>query len=427
MLKKHPRGLMVLFFTEMWERFGFYILMAIFVLYMDKKFGWPDARKGDFYGWFLGAVYFIPILGGWIGDRLLGQINTIVIGSILMVFGYASLAVSSLDHLVFFYLGLFLIAFGTGIFKVNISVLVGNIYRDKPELKDAGFNIYYMGVNLGAAIAPVAATIIYTLFQSYNYSFWAASVGMILSLVIFLSGNKVLYASDVRKSGLSAVPDKTIETRKSMPKSEETERITALIILFVIVIFFWIAFYQNGFALTLFAERSTIISKILRPETYQFFNPFFILVLTPILVSFFARLRIKDKEPSTPVKIFVGMGVMGIAMLVMVIASIAGGDLDQNIMSPLWLIGTYLVVTLSEILISPMGMSFVSKVAPSKVQGLMMGLWFGATAVGSYGSGLLGKFYSRFAHHEYFLILTGLLLFSAVLVLLFLKKLKKFS
>jgi len=427
MLKKHPRGLMVLFFTEMWERFGFYILMAIFVLYMDKKFGWPDARKGDFYGWFLGAVYFIPILGGWIGDRLLGQINTIVIGSILMVFGYASLAVSSLDHLVFFYLGLFLIAFGTGIFKVNISVLVGNIYRDKPELKDAGFNIYYMGVNLGAAIAPVAATIIYTLFQSYNYSFWAASVGMILSLVIFLSGNKVLYASDVRKSGLSAVPDKTIETRKSMPKSEETERITALIILFVIVIFFWIAFYQNGFALTLFAERSTIISKILRPETYQFFNPFFILVLTPILVSFFARLRIKDKEPSTPVKIFVGMGVMGIAMLVMVIASIAGGDLDQNIMSPLWLIGTYLVVTLSEILISPMGMSFVSKVAPSKVQGLMMGLWFGATAVGSYGSGLLGKFYSRFAHHEYFLILTGLLLFSAVLVLLFLKRLKKFS
>ncbi|MEJ2634340.1 MAG: peptide MFS transporter [Calditrichia bacterium] len=427
MLKRHPKGLMVIFFTEMWERFGFYIMMAIFVLYMDKEFGWSDSKKGDFYGWFLGGVYFIPILGGWIGDRLLGQINTILAGAILMVFGYVSLAVSSLDRITFFYAGLILVAFGTGIFKVNMAVTVGNLYKNKAELKDAGFNIYYMGVNVGAALAPLAATLLGNMFHDYNASFWAASAGMMLSILIFMLGKKDLVAVDTRKSAKAETDRVSAAVNNPMSKKEEKQRITTLIILFIIVIFFWIGFYQNGFALTLFAERSTILSHILRPETYQFFNPFFILVLTPILVMLYEKLRKKDKEPSTPAKIFIGMMVMSLSMIVMVIASYAGGDLDRNIMSPAWLISTYFVVTLSEILISPMGQSFVSKVAPAKVQGLMMGLWFGATAVGSYGSGLLGKFYSQFQHHTYFIILTGLLLFSAVLVLLFLKKLKRFA
>ncbi len=427
MLKNHPKGLAVIFFTEMWERFGFYIMMAIFVLYMDKAFGWPDARKGDFYGWFLGAVYFIPILGGWIGDRLLGQINTIIAGALSMAVGYVALAVSSLQNIAFFYLGLFLVAFGTGIFKVNMAVMVGNLYRDRVELKDAGFNIYYMGVNLGAAIAPLAATVLGIIFHNYNASFWAAAAGMLLSLLIFLMGKRTLYPYDIKKSRLQPDAQETRHSAPEMPRTESRQRIVTLMILFLIVIFFWVAFYQNGFALTLFAERSTIVSGILRPETYQFFNPFFILVLTPLLVAAFNRLRRRGKEPSTPMKIFIGMLIMGVSMLIMVAASLSGGNLDMNIMSPLWLISTYFVVTLSEILISPMGQSYVSKVAPAKVQGVMMGLWFGATAVGSYGSGLLGKFYSRFSHHEYFLILSGLLLFSALLVLFFMKKLKRFA
>jgi POT family proton-dependent oligopeptide transporter len=212
-----------------------------------------------------------------------------------------------------------------------------------------------------------------------------------------------------------------------MDKREQAQRIATLVILFLIVIFFWVAFYQNSFGLTLFAERSTIVLKWLRPETYQFFEPFFILVLTPLLLSLFARLRLRGREPSTPNKIFLGMLIMGLAMLVMAAASLAGGNADRNIMSPAWLIGTYFVVTLSEILISPMGQSFVSKVAPHKIQGLMMGGWFAATAAGSYGSGLLGKSYSRFAHDQFFLILTGLLAVAAVLVLAFMKKLKRFS
>ena len=154
MLKEHPNGIMVMFTTEMWERFGFYILMAILVLYMDSEFGWSDSVKGDHYGAFLGLVYFIPLLGGYLGDKLFGQINTVIAGSISMLFGYFALALSSADHLIPFYLGLFLVAFGTGIFKVNMAVLVGNLYIDKVHLKDAGFNNFLIGETLMRADNP---------------------------------------------------------------------------------------------------------------------------------------------------------------------------------------------------------------------------------------------------------------------------------
>jgi proton-dependent oligopeptide transporter, POT family len=434
MLKEHPKGLAFIFFTEMWERVGFYTLMAILVLYMDKVLGWNDSRKGDFYGIFLALCYFMPLLGGWLGDRVLGQIRTVRAGAFLMGVGYVGLAVSSAHQVTTFYLGLLLIGIGTGIFKVNMAVLVGNLYVDRPRLKDAAFNIYYMGVNLGAMIAPLVATVNSVAFHSYNLSLWVAAVGMVFAVIIFDVGRPHIRIADVRKrseasaAGATAPPAAaSAAPQPAMDKREQAQRIATLVILFLIVIFFWVAFYQNSFGLTLFAERSTIVLKWLRPETYQFFEPFFILVLTPLLLSLFARLRLRGREPSTPNKIFLGMLIMGLAMLVMAAASLAGGNADRNIMSPAWLIGTYFVVTLSEILISPMGQSFVSKVAPHKIQGLMMGGWFAATAAGSYGSGLLGKSYSRFAHDQFFLILTGLLAVAAVLVLAFMKKLKRFS
>lgn len=427
MSRKHPRGLAVLFFIEMWERFGFYIMMAIYVLYMENEFGWPDSKKGDFYGWFLGAVYFLPLLGGWLGDKVFGQIRTIGIGSILMMFGYISLALSSLDQLHFFYLGLILIAIGTGIFKVNMSVLVGNLYHDKPLLKDAGFNIYYMGVNVGATLGPVAATVLSGIFHSYRLSFWAAAIGMGISFLIQRWGRKILFAADTRHSPHLILHQSTVDQKIKNYGSEDRQRITTLILLFAIIIFFWIAYYQNGFALTLFAKRSTVVSKILRPEFYQFFNAFFILLLTPLLLSFLGRLQKKNLEPTTPAKIFYGLMIMGFSMLIMMLASLKGGNLDQNIMSPRWLISTYLVITLAEILISPMGQSFVSKVAPRRIQGIMMGLWFGATSVGSFSSGIFGKFYSDFPHHLFYLILAGLLFFAAILILISFKKLKKFA
>jgi POT family proton-dependent oligopeptide transporter len=436
MLEKHPRALAFIFFTEMWERVGFYTLMAILVLYMDKVLGWSDARKGDFYGIFLALCYFMPLLGGWLGDKVIGQIRTVRIGAVLMALGYVGLALSGPGQVATFYLGLFLIGLGTGIFKVNMAVLVGNLYAGRPGLKDAGYNIFYMGVNLGAMIAPLVATLNNAVFHSYNLSFWVAAVGMIFALIIFRAGYVELRPVDGKLgAGAAGAPkpeDSTVSPAGSAPcpavnKVEERLRIATLVTLFLIVIFFWVAFYQNSFGLTLFAERSTVVLKWLRPETYQFFEPFFILALTPLLLTLFFRLNRRGREPSTPVKILLGMLIMSLAMLVMVWASLAGGDHDRTIMSPSWLIGTYFLVTLAEILISPMGQSFVSKVAPPRIAGLMMGGWFAATAAGSYGSGLLGKSYSRLAHHEFFLFLTALMLLAAVLVAIFLRKLRRFA
>ncbi len=433
MLKKHPRALAFIFFTEMWERVGFYTLMAILVLYMDKVLGWSDGRKGDTYGLFLGLCYFVPLLGGWLGDKVIGQIRTARAGAFLLALGYVGLAVSGPGRVTTFYVGLLLIALGTGIFKVNIAVLVGNLYADKPHLKDAGYNIFYMGVNLGAMIAPLVATVNNAVFHSYTLSFWVAAVGMVFALIIFRAGEPQLRPMDSRLGTGGRAPKEAADSAApagSLPgadKREERQRIATLVILFLIVIFFWVAFYQNFFGLTLFAERSTIVLSWLRPETYQFFEPFFILALTPLLLALFSRLSLKGKEPSTPVKILLGMIIMSLAMIVMVFASLAGGNGDRNIMSPSWLIGTYFFVTLAEILISPMGQSFVSKVAPPRIAGLMMGGWFAAVAAGSYGSGMLGKFYSRLPHDQFFLFLAVLMAMAAVLVAVFLKKLRRFS
>jgi POT family proton-dependent oligopeptide transporter len=446
MLKNHPRGLMVLFFTEMWERFGFYTLMAILYLYMEKSLGWNDGQKGNYYGIFVGMVYFIPILGGFLGDRVLGQRHTIRLGAVLMVFGYTALAFSSLERIALFYLGTLLVAVGTGLFKANISVLVGNLYEEGSQFKDTAFNIFYMGVNLGATLAPLAATFISIRYQSYNLSFAAAAVGMIISLVIFQAGSRHLLPAHtiIPKAASSSTPGIAAASR-----AEDWQRISSLLTLFAIAAFFWVAFYQNGSSLTLFAERSTevyslvvpvpsflvtllglrssAVSLTLNPETYQVFNPLFILLLTPLLVAAFGRMRERRLEPSSASKIFMGMVIMGCSVLIMVVASYTGGNRDENIMSPWWLISSYFLVTISEILVSPMGLSFVSKVAPPRMRGLMMGGWFAATAIGGYGSGRLGAYYSRFDHHEFFLIIAAMPFCAALLVLPFLKRLNRFS
>ncbi len=435
MLKRHPRGLVFLFFTEMWERVGFYTLIAILVLYMDKRLGFADARKGDIYGLFLALCYFMPLLGGWLGDRVLGRRVTVRIGAALMAAGYVGLAVSSAARTLPFFLGLALVGVGTGIFKVNMAVMVGNLYADRPGLKDAAFNIFYMGVNLGAMIAPLLATVISVVWGSYNISFWVCSAGLVFALIIFQAGDKAIAPADFRGAPRApgAVPGPPSPAGAAtpgpaeMPAAEARGRIAALVTLYFIVVFFWTAFYQNGFALTLFAERSTLVLPWLRPETYQFFEPAFILLMTPLLLALFARWSARGREPSTPVKIFAGLLIMSASMLVMVAAGLLGGNRDVPLMSPAWLIGTYFLVTLAEILISPMGQSYVSKVAPPRLAGLMMGGWFAATALGSYGSGLLGKQYGRFAHHQYFLLLAGLLGVSALLVLAFMKKLRRYA
>ncbi len=496
MFKGHPKGLYVLFFTEMWERFGFYTMLAIFVYYLSENFGWDAATVTNVYGIFIAFVYFTPIIGGWIADNVLGYGKTIIIGAITMCIGYGLMAVPTQTPLLL-YGALAVVCLGNGMFKANISVLVGNLYsHSSGSLKDAGYNIFYMGINVGAFYAPFAATGVRRFFMEnfgaslahgYNAVFAVASVGMIVSLLVFTIFRKYYADADYR----SKLNPNTEKDAALTPKQEK-ERVIALLTIFAIVIFFWMAFHQNGAALSLFARDYTfsvvhkftyiffdvvglhavlavilggavtlnrktsvrtkgigsffvliglivIIYKLnylpdlnqIAPEQFQSFNPMFIVLLTPIIVGYFAWLNRKGKEPSSPAKIGIGMLITGLAYLVMVLAStglpavysISGGTSPATV-SPFWLIGTYFTLTLAELHLSPMGLSFVSKVAPPKMKGLLMGGWFGATAVGNYLSGFVGRFYQNWELWQFFLLLVVTSLIAAGLVVIFLKRLK---
>lgn len=495
MFKNHPKGLAVLFFTEMWERFGFYTMLAIFVLYLQENFHWDAATTTNIYGIFLAAVYFTPILGGWVADNVLGYGKTITIGAITMGIGYALMAIPT-DSPIQLYIALAVVAIGNGLFKANISVLVGNLYsHSSGSIKDAGYNIFYMGINIGAFYAPQAASGIknffvnngYSLATGYNAGFAIAALGMVISLIIF-----TVFKNHYKDADYQSKHVTNDEKDLKLTKEQEKERVTALLIIFAIVVFFWMSFHQNGAALTLFAKNYTdtavnaftfllfdiiglhailaillgggyLLSKgatpngkkyafsafviglivliykwmnlpdnnNISPEQFQSFNPMFIVLLTPVVVGYFKYLNSRGKEPSSPGKIGIGMVLTALAFSVMVIASIGlpavhslGGSSSNITVSPYWLITTYFIVTIGELHLSPMGLSFVSKVAPPKMKGLMMGMWFGATAVGNYLSGFVGRFYQNWELWQFFLLLVATSLMAAGLIAIFLKKLK---
>ncbi len=496
MFKNHPKGLPVLFFTEMWERFGFYTMLAIFVLYLQENFGWDAKTTTNVYGIFLAFVYFTPIFGGWIADNLLGYGRTITIGAIVMAIGYGLMAVPTHSAMQL-YIALAIVALGNGLFKANISVLVGNLYSHADgSIKDAGYNIFYMGINIGAFYAPQAAAGIknlminhfhLTLAEGYNAGFALAALGMVISLLIFNAFKKYYKDADYQSKKVENT-DKDLH----LPKEQEKERVIALITIFAIVIFFWMSFHQNGAALTLFAKSYTnlvvgkftyllfdiiglhgilllllgggfffskstkgraktyslismiaglviIVIKLMEsgaenkisPEQFQSFNPMFIVLLTPVIVGYFKYLHSKGKEPSSPGKIGIGMVLTAVTYFVMILASIGlpavhtlQGSTSPVLVSPYWLISSYFIITLAELHLSPMGLSFVSKVAPPKMKGLMMGMWFGATAVGNYFAGFIGRFYQDWELWQFFLLLVITSLFAAFLIAIFLKKLK---
>ena len=421
MSNRHPKGLWVCFTTELWERFGFYSLLWLLTLYMGHEFGWTTL-KGWYYGVFIWAVFAFNFAGGWIADRFIGQIKAIKIGAMMMIAGYGLVALSSARSKWPFTAGLVLVAIGTGFFKGNISVIVGNLYTKENEaLKDAGYNIYYMGINIGALLASIVISYV---FKNYNYSFWAAAAGMVIALITFSASGEIVRHADTKYRG--AHPRAAVSTTAVvMPESEMVQRVVTLVTLFLIAILFWICYYQNGSALTYFADQST--RKTFPPQFYSFFNCLCIIGLTLTILPFYKMLSKIGKEPSTAGKIFYGMIIMAVSMIVMMFAALAGGNRNANGVSSMWLISTYVVVSLAEILISPMGLSFVSKVAPPELQGAMMGAWFFATGLGGFIAGLFSNWYDKLPHHQYFMILTGLLGLAAMLVLVFMKKLNRFS
>ncbi len=495
MFKDHPKGLYVLFFTEMWERFGFYTVLSIFVLYLQENFHWDAATVGNIYGLFIAATFFLPLFGGMVSDRILGYGKTILLGASISSIGYTLLAVPTKEPILLF-TALCIIAVGNGLFKPNTYVIVGNLYADAGgSLKDAAFNIFYMGINLGAFLAPIAASSTknfmiehyhFSLAHAYNAAFGVAAIGMFIGITIFLSFKKYYKHADYRSK------DKKKEiTDVVLTKNQEKERITALLIIFAIIIFFWMTYYQNGYTLTLFAKNYTVtqvdrltyllfdpvsllsilalilfLSTALRkntsvkartisgiisiaaviilviklnilpalnpisPESFQSFNPLFILFLTPMIIAFFGWLKKKSKEPSSPGKIGLGMFITSLSFTIMLFASLGlpsvhnAASLIFDRVTPYWLISSYFVITVAELFLSPMGISFVYKVAPPRMKGAMMGGWFAGQAIGSYLAGFVGRFYVRWELWQFFLLLILTSLVSASLVLMFLKKLK---
>ena len=468
MFKNHPKGLIGAALSNMGERFGFYIMMAILSLFLMSKFGLEKTPATIIYSVFYALIYLLALAGGLIADKTKKYKGTILAGLIMMTVGYALIAIPSPTPVPNFALyltltcfGLFVVAFGNGLFKGNLQAVVGQLY-DNPKYsdkRDTGFQIFYMFINVGALFAPLLAvgirnwwvqrngfaynadlpalchgfikgtlsTEASTRFadlstqvstvapvdlmsfanqyldvfnKGFHYAFGIAIIAMLISIVVWITNKNKL--PDPAQKVIQEVGTKEKPVTVEMGKDEVRQRLYALFSVFAVVIFFWFSFHQNGVTLTFFANDYTNLSMIninlgfttiQGAEIFQFFNPFFVVFLTPIIIGLFGWLRAKGMEPSTPKKIAIGMGIAASAFAVMSLGSLSlpsatevtqmGGLSDVDRVTPLLLIGTYFILTVAELFISPLGLSFVSKVAPPQYQGIMQGAWLGATALGN--------------------------------------------
>ena len=559
MFKGHPKGLFVAFFANMGERFSYYTILAIFVLYLQARFGFSTGEAGDYYGGFLFGIYFLPILGGIIADRW-GYGRTIIAGILIMFFGKILLSAPGFTRAGYFstqweiiviIIALFIISLGTGLFKGNLQALVGKLYDDPrfAPKRDNAFNIFYMGINVGAFFAPYAATSIVnyilgrkgftyennmphlanlnekahpfldkmihtvqsnfagasdytgkiqafqqqmgfsgtlsefadtyntTLSTGYSGAFAIAAVSMIISLAVFMVFRKHYEYADLtaRQAEAKAAREGKETTKMRMSRQEEKKRLIALGLVFITVAFFWMAFHQNGFTLTIFARDYTVsdVSRfdymffdlrtfipilvaigglifmfrrnssarsrmtgasllvvgsaiaywvyttfepnpVIEPQLFQSFNPIFIVFLTPLIVGFFNWLRKQGKEPSSPKKIGIGMFLTALGFVVMLLGAFKLQAVTG--LSPYWLIGTYFTLTIAELFLSPIGISFVSKVAPPRFHGLAQGGWLGATAIGNLLAGLVGKLWDIVELWQFFLLLIVLTVLSGIFI-----------
>ncbi|MBC7937507.1 MAG: peptide MFS transporter [Rhizobacter sp.] len=533
---KHPKALPYLFFSEMWERFGYYLMIGIFLLYLknvEHGFAMTNSEASDLYGTFIALVFLTPFLGGLLADRYFGYRKSIIAGGLMMGLGYCLMSVHSLPML---YLSMSLVIIGNGFFKPNISTLLGNIYST-PEYvarKDDGYNIFYMGINVGAFICNFFSTAIIMIW-GWKYAFVAAGIGMFLGVIIFIIGTKHYKAADVMKpmtkedmpfsrivllvlipavvAGIvgwfikgtysAGNPDSSFFGSDSndafifacIPviyffatlyfRAEKSEKrpIAALLAIFAATIMFWAVFKQNGTALTIWADNYTdrqisgttadifkavkqaqdtpyaklsvskydhqfriqkdsqgnvikevnypVYFKNLPPEKLpadgdkitlwgtpltQSFNPGWVILLTPLVVAFFSFLRRKNKEPSTATKIAFGLLITALSVFVMIGAANITNSGEEKA-SVWWLIISYGVITVGELLLSPMGLSLVSKLSPVRITSLMMGGWFLATSIGNKLSGILATMWDGYENKANFFWLNFALLLFATLII----------
>ncbi len=421
--EKHPRGLYVLFATEMWERFSFYSMLALFILYMRDSvegFGWTESEAINLYSWYLAAVYASPLIGGFLADRYLGYRRSVMIGGVFFVAGHFLLSFHSLSIV---YVALCCLVVGNGFFKPNVSTMVGNLYQDGSKLKDQAYNIFYFGINVGAFAAGLAMEFFKQIY-GYHVAFAVAGFGMLISVgTLWFFRQHVEGVDRSLSAGAEAV-----SSNSALDAVPESRRIMALIVIFLIVIVFWMAFHQNGSTLTYWANDNT--NWNVSGTISSSINPFWILVLTFPLVAAWRWMGARGIEPSTPTKMCIGMVLTGLSFFVLYWAakvgeaSVTGVDIYAFKVSPAWLISSYGVVTLGELLLSPMGLSLVSKVAPYRLRGMMMGGWFVATAIGNKLTAI-GVYWTEWSHSTFFAVLGLMCIGMAVVLGLLLKPLKK--
>lgn len=556
MFQNQPKGLYALALANTGERFGYYTMLAIFTLFLQAKFGFSSVATSNIFAGFLALVYFLPIVGGILADKF-GYGKMVTAGVIVMFAGYTFLAVPTGGDafgIATMFGALFLIALGTGLFKGNLQVLVGNLYDDPKyaDKRDTAFSLFYMAINVGSLFAPTAASKITEYFMgkagfkyrgdvpalcheyidkgqsmaadalanltafaqqqasfagdlrvfaenyinelsiSYHYGFSVACFSLIVSMLIYQAFKKTFKHADVNTKQAAAGGKQ--ESIVELTPEQTRSRITALVLVFAVVIFFWMAFHQNGLTLTFFARdytartadgalgmsfnvfylvlvialvyslfsffqskagKTKAISAVVAvlsvgilaynyltlngssievlPQMFQQFNPFFVVALTPVSLAVFGALAKRGKEPSAPRKIGIGMLIAALGFVIMAVCSFglptphptdATVVPENMLVSPNVLISTYLVLTFAELFLSPMGISFVSKVAPPKYKGLMMGLWFGATAVGNYLVSVIGMLWGKMELWALWSILIVLCLISALFIFMMMKRLE---
>ena len=414
---KHHSALPILFFTEMWERFSYYGMRALLVLYLVKQLNFTDYRAGIVYGTYTGLVYLTPILGGYISDRYIGKKVAILLGGVLMMLGHLTLALDSLNT---FYLGLLFLILWNGFFKPNISTLLGNLYDSKEGLRDSAFTIFYMGINIGGSLGPLFCGYIGEVY-GWHYGFSLAGIGMFLGLLVFSFGVKKIDSSFFIINKFSNNKDKSEKEKLS---KLERNKVFLLFFLAIMSIFFWVPYEQMGTSVNLFTDRNvdrTLFGFEIPTSTFQSINGFLILILAPIFALIWQKLSQKKLEPSVPLKFAIGFILLGFSYLILLINN---GDSKTSITL---LIGYYFLLTMGELCVSPVGLSTVSRLAPSRFASSLMGVWFMSNAISHYISGWFSGAYSSWMSiQELFLFLGVISLISALLLISILPILKKY-
>jgi POT family proton-dependent oligopeptide transporter len=420
----HPRGLATLFFTEMWERFSYYGMRAFLMLYMVAPasaggLGFADGDAASIYGTYTGSVWGAAIAGGIIADRFLGQYNSVLIGGVIIAIGHFALAFKALP---FFYAGLALIVVGTGLLKPNASTLVGSLYEPGDARRDAGFSIFYMGINLGALFGPLIAGYLAQRVD-WHIGFACAGVGMTLGLVQYVVGRKHLAPATGRQKAVAA--------REAAAPSRgftaaEWKRMGAIVIFFLVAVIFWGAYEQAGSTLNLFADRYTrteLFGFSFPSSWFQSVQPVFVILLAPVFAWIWVGLG--RREPSVPAKLAIGVLFMALAFLVLVPAGSGAQSAAGVRVSPWWLIVSYGISELGELCLYPVGLSAVTKLSPPRIVGLMMGVWLLSNAFGNKLAGWAAGFFSTMPLRDLFSEVAIILFVTSAIVFALVKPIKR--